>query len=78
MLALTIITIVPLNYAQNSKADSLSNAEQVNKQTSKPATAGTRRNINKTIDNKCKKDSLDLSRCFENGFLYKKNSLSNI
>ena len=79
LLALTILSIVPLNYAQVSKTDSLTKDKPMkkpNKTESAKTSAGT---MHKPTDSlHTKKDSVDISRCFENGFLFKQSSLSNI
>ncbi|MCU4166138.1 hypothetical protein [Carboxylicivirga caseinilyticus] len=78
LLALAILSFVPLNYAQISKTDSLEKIELMTKKGCQTATP-KKENSNKPTDSiKTKKDSLDISRCFENGFLFKQKPLSNI
>jgi len=79
LLALTILSFVSLNYAQISKADSLTKNKSMNR-TTKVESAKTSNSTIKKPTNSLhpKKDSVDISRCFENGFLFKQKPLSNI
>ncbi len=78
MLALAILSFVPLNYAQISKTDSLEKIELMKKKSCQTATPQKENSRKPTDSIKTKKDSLDISRCFENGFLFKQKPLSNI
>ncbi len=78
ILALISVILAPSTNIQNSKTDSLARTEQLNSSSTKPATVRKAKKNKPTVNTPSRKDTLDLSRCFENGLLYKQNPLSNI
>ncbi len=80
--ALIIVCIISVNQAQNSKADTLTKVKCISEQCTnpQPAKAGSEEKIKKAPVRKTKsnKKSADISQCFANGFLYKRNTLSDI
>ena len=83
LLALAMVFCLSMfNQAQSTEVDTLSNAKQQTEecQEAKQTILKCKKKKGKKVvtDKKQTKDSIELSKCFEHGFLYKKNAISSI
>lgn len=79
---LFIVCLIPVIHAQNSKTDTIATTTSIDQQKSnhQPAKAGSEAKPKKALTKKPSSNtkSADISQCFANGFLFKKNSLTDI
>ncbi|MCU4177442.1 hypothetical protein [Carboxylicivirga sp. N1Y90] len=83
LLALTMVFCLSMfNQAQSTEVDTLSKAKEVTEQCTEAKSALPQvknKKVKKVkTDKKQTKDSIEISKCFEHGFLYKKNAISSI